>query len=208
MVPGIFATGPHNAITDVPGVCVGQVTLMEGGTVRTGVTAILAHGDNLYRSRVPAAVHVGNGYGKFVGLSQVNELGELETPIVLTCALGVWKADDAVAEWMLDKPEMTTVRSLNVVVGETNDGGLNDIRARPVTLAVVVQALETASSGPVAEGSVSAGNGTELFGWKGGIGTASRKLPTAWAAGMSACWCRPTTAGGSCSWTVRRSAKL
>lgn len=177
VTPGIFSPGAHNAITDVPGVRVGQVTLMQGDTVRTGVTAILPHGDNLYRSRVPAAVHVGNGYGKFVGLSQVNELGELETPIVLTCTLCVWKAADAVAEWMLAKPEMATVRSLNVVVGETNDGGLNDIRARPVTAAAVVQALETASSGPVAEGSVGAGTGTELFGWKGGIGTSSRKLP-------------------------------
>lgn len=177
VTPGIFSPGAHNAITDVPGVRVGQVTLMQGETVRTGVTAILPHADNLYRSRVPAAVHVGNGYGKFVGLSQVNELGELETPIVLTCTLCVWKAADAVAEWMLAKPEMATVRSLNVVVGETNDGGLNDIRARPVTAAAVVQALETASSGPVAEGSVGAGTGTELFGWKGGIGTSSRKLP-------------------------------
>lgn len=177
VAPGIFSPGAHNAITDVPGVRVGQVTLMQGETVRTGVTAILPHGDNLYRSRVPAAVHVGNGYGKFVGLSQVNELGELETPIVLTCTLCVWKAADAVAEWMLAKPEMATVRSLNVVVGETNDGGLNDIRARPVTAAAVVQALETASRGPVAEGSVGAGTGTELFGWKGGIGTSSRKLP-------------------------------
>ena len=177
VAPGIFSPGAHNAITDVPGVRVGQVTLMQGETVRTGVTAILPHGDNLYRSRVPAAVHVGNGYGKFVGLSQVNELGELETPIVLTCTLCVWKAADAVAEWMLAKPEMVTVRSLNVVVGETNDGGLNDIRARPVTAAAVVQALETASSGPVAEGSVGAGTGTELFGWKGGIGTSSRQLP-------------------------------
>ena len=177
VAPGIFSPGAHNAITDVPGVRVGQVTLMQGETVRTGVTAILPHGDNLYRSRVPAAVHVGNGYGKFVGLSQVNELGELETPIVLTCTLCVWKAADAVAEWMLAKPEMATVRSLNVVVGETNDGGLNDIRARPVTAAAVVQALETASSGPVAEGSVGAGTGTELFGWKGGIGTSSRQLP-------------------------------
>jgi D-aminopeptidase len=177
VAPGIFSPGAHNAITDVPGVRVGQVTLMQGDTVRTGVTAILPHGDNLYRSRVPAAVHVGNGYGKFVGLSQVNELGELETPIVLTCTLCVWKAADAVAAWMLAKPEMATVRSLNVVVGETNDGGLNDIRARPVTADAVVQALETASSGPVAEGSVGAGTGTELFGWKGGIGTSSRQLP-------------------------------
>lgn len=177
VAPGIFAPGNHNAITDVAGVRVGQVTLVEGDSVRTGVTAILPHAGNTYRSRVPAAVHVGNGYGKFVGLSQVNELGELETPIVLTCTLCVWKAADAVAGWMLAKPDMGNVRSLNVVVGETNDGGLNDIRARPVTATAVVQALETAASGPVAEGSVGAGTGTELFAWKGGIGTASRRLP-------------------------------
>lgn len=187
VAPGIFATGAHNAITDVPGVRVGQVSLMEGDTVRTGVTAILPHAGNTYRSRVPAAVHVGNGYGKFVGLSQVNELGELETPILLTCTLCVWKAADAMAEWMLAQPEMAAVRSLNVVVGETNDGGLNDIRARPVTAAAVRQALESARSGPVAEGSVGAGTGTELFGWKGGIGTSSRTLPDSlggWTVGV------------------------
>lgn len=177
VAPGIFAPGPFNAITDVAGVRVGHTTLVEGDSVRTGVTAIVPHAGNAYRSRVPAAVHVGNGYGKFVGLSQVNELGELETPIVLTCTLCVWKAADAVAGWMLAQPGMEQVRSLNVVVGETNDGGLNDIRSRPVTAAAVVQALETASSGPVAEGSVGAGTGTELFGWKGGIGTSSRRLP-------------------------------
>lgn len=187
VAPGIFATGPHNAITDVAGVRVGQVSLIEGETVRTGVTAILPHAGNAYRSRVPAAVHVGNGYGKFVGLSQVNELGELETPIVLTCTLCVWKAADAMAEWMLAKPEMANVRSLNALVGETNDGGLNDIRARPVSAAAVRQALESASDGPVAEGSVGAGTGTELFGWKGGIGTSSRKLPDSlggWTVGV------------------------
>jgi len=187
VAPGIFAPGSFNAITDVPGVRVGQVSLMEGDTVRTGVTAILPHAGNTYRSRVPAAVHVGNGYGKFVGLSQVNELGELETPILLTCTLCVWKAADAMAEWMLAQPEMAAVRSLNVVVGETNDGGLNDIRARPVTAAAVRQALESARSGPVAEGSVGAGTGTELFGWKGGIGTSSRTLPDSlggWTVGV------------------------
>lgn len=187
VAPGIFATGTHNAITDVAGVRVGQVSLIEGETVRTGVTAILPHAGNAYRSRVPAAVHVGNGYGKFVGLSQVNELGELETPIVLTCTLCVWKAADAMAEWMLAKPEMASVRSLNALVGETNDGGLNDIRARPVSAAAVRQALESASDGPVAEGSVGAGTGTELFGWKGGIGTSSRKLPDSlggWTVGV------------------------
>ncbi len=177
VAPGIFATGAHNAITDVTGVRVGQVTLVEGDTVRTGVTAILPHPGNTYLSRVPAAVHVGNGFGKFVGSTQVNELGELETPILLTCTLCVWKAADAMAAWMLERPDMQQVRSLNVVVGETNDGGLNDIRARPVTADAVRRALETASAGAVQEGSVGAGTGTVAFGWKGGIGTSSRKLP-------------------------------
>ena len=177
VAPGIFAPGTHNAITDVAGVRVGQVTLVEGDTVRTGVTAILPHPGNPYRSRVPAAVHVGNGFGKFIGSTQVNELGELETPIVLTCTLCVWKAADAMAAWMLERPDMQQVRSLNVVVGETNDGGLNDIRARPVTAQAVRRALETASGGPVQEGSVGAGTGTVAFGWKGGIGTSSRRLP-------------------------------
>lgn len=177
VAPGIFTLGTHNAITDVGGVRVGQVTLVEGDNVRTGVTAILPHPGNAYRSRVPAAVHVGNGFGKFIGSTQVNELGELETPILLTCTLCVWKAADAMAAWMLERPDMQQVRSINVVVGETNDGGLNDIRARPVTAEAVRRALETASDGPVREGSVGAGTGTVAFGWKGGIGTSSRKLP-------------------------------
>ncbi len=187
VAPGIFAPGKYNAITDVAGVRVGQVTLMEGDTVRTGVTAILPHAGNVYRSRVPAALHVGNGFGKFVGSTQVNELGELETPVLLTCTLCVWKAADAMAEWMLSKPDMQQVRSLNVVVGETNDGGLNDIRARPVTADAVRRALDTAQSGPVQEGSVGAGTGTVAFGWKGGIGTSSRKLPESlggWTVGV------------------------
>lgn len=187
VAPGIFAPGTHNAITDVAGVRVGQVTLKEGDTVRTGVTAILPHAGNVYRSRVPAAVHVGNGFGKFVGSTQVNELGELETPILLTCTLCVWKAADAMAEWMLAKPDMGKVQSLNVVVGETNDGGLNDIRARPVTAEAVRRALESASDGAVQEGSVGAGTGTVAFGWKGGIGTSSRKLPASlggWTVGL------------------------
>jgi D-aminopeptidase len=187
VAPGIFAPGRHNAITDVAGVRVGQMTLKEGDTVRTGVTAILPHGDNTYRSRVPAAVHVGNGFGKFVGSTQINELGELETPILLTCTLCVWKAADAMADWMLAQPDMQKVRSLNVVVGETNDGGLNDIRARPVTADAVRTALESARSGPVAEGSVGAGTGTVTYGWKGGVGTSSRKLPESlggWTVGV------------------------
>lgn len=187
VAPGIFTPGTYNAITDVAGVRVGQVTLSEGDTVRTGVTAILPHGGNVYRSRVPAALHVGNGFGKFIGSTQVNELGELETPVLLTCTLCVWKAADAMAEWMLAKPDMQQVRSLNVVVGETNDGGLNDIRARPVTADAVRRALESANSGPVQEGSVGAGTGTVAFGWKGGIGTSSRKLPESlggWTVGV------------------------
>jgi D-aminopeptidase len=187
VAPGIFAPGQYNAITDVTGVRVGQVTLIEGDTVRTGVTAIVPHPGNTYRSRVPAAVHVGNGFGKFVGSTQVNELGELETPILLTCTLCVWKAADAMAEWMLEQPDMAAVRSLNVVVGETNDGGLNDIRARPVTARAVREALDGARSGPVAEGSVGAGTATVAFGWKAGIGTSSRKLPDSlggWTVGV------------------------
>ena len=175
--PGVFAPGANNAITDVAGVRVGHTTIVEGANVRTGITAILQHPDNTYRSRVPAALHVGNGFGKFAGSTQLAELGELETPIVLTCTLCVWKAADAMVEWLLAKPGMEQVRSLNPVVGETNDGGLNDIRARPITAAHVRAALEVATSGPVAEGSVGAGTGTSAFGWKGGIGTASRVLP-------------------------------
>jgi D-aminopeptidase len=177
VAPGIFSPGTNNAITDVEGVMVGQVTLRKGDKVRTGVTAILPHSDNTYRSRVPAALHVGNGFGKFIGTTQISELGELESPILLTCTLCVWKAADAMAEWMLAQPDMQQVRSLNVTVGETNDGWLSDIRARPITAKAVRTALETAKSGPVLEGSVGAGTGTTAFGWKAGIGTSSRKLP-------------------------------
>ena len=187
LAPGIFAPGKHNAITDVDGVRVGHVTLHEGDHTRTGVTAVLPHAGNAYLSRVPAAIHVGNGFGKLVGSTQVNELGELETPILLTCTLCVWKAADAMADWMLQQPGMQDVRSINPVVGETNDGGLNDIRRRPLSAAAVVQALENAKEGPVAEGSVGAGKGTVAFGWKGGIGTSSRKLPASlggWTVGV------------------------
>ena len=187
LAPGIFATGTHNAITDVEGVRVGQVTLREGERIRTGVTAILPHPGNAYLSRVPAAVHVGNGFGKLVGSTQVAELGELETPILLTCTLCVWKAADAMADWMLRQPGMQQVRSVNPLVGETNDGGLNDIRARPVGADAVRRALESASPGRVLEGSVGAGTGTVAFGWKGGIGTSSRRLPASlggWTVGV------------------------
>jgi D-aminopeptidase len=174
---GVFEPGEHNAITDVRGVRVGHATVVEGPNVRTGVTAILPHGGNPYLSRVPAAIHVGNGYGKLLGVTQVRELGEMETPILLTCTLCVWKAADAMVEWMLARDGMENVRSLNALVGETNDGGLNDIRSRPITPEHVVAALESATDGPVEEGAVGAGAGTIAFGWKGGIGTSSRVLP-------------------------------
>ena len=174
---GIFNTGEHNAITDVPGVHVGQTTVVEGSRVRTGVTAILPHKGNLYSSRVPAAIHVGNGFGKLLGVTQVKELGEIETPILLTCTLCVWNAADAMVEWLLGQDEMENVRSINPVVGETNDGRLNDIRSRPIEAHHVVAALESATNGPVTEGAVGAGAGTVAFGWKGGIGTSSRVLP-------------------------------
>ena len=174
---GVFRTGTHNAITDVDGVRVGHSTVIESPSVRTGVTAIVPHSGNAYMSRVPAALHVGNGYGKLLGVTQVRELGELETPILLTCTLCVWKAADAMVEWMLAQSGMENVRSLNAFVGETNDGGLNDIRSRPIEPHHVVAALESASDGAVEEGAVGAGTGTVAFGWKGGIGTSSRVLP-------------------------------
>jgi D-aminopeptidase len=177
VAPGIFRPGPYNAITDVAGVRVGQVTIVEGDAVRTGVTAVLPHGGDLFRERVPAALFVGNGYGKLLGATQLRELGELETPVLLTCTLCVWKAADAMVAWLLERPGMADVRSINPVVGETNDGRLNAIRERPVGAEHVRRALESARGGPVAEGSVGAGTGTVAFGWKGGIGTASRVLP-------------------------------
>ena len=177
VAPGVFATGAANAITDVAGVRVGHSTLVIGDSVRTGVTAILPHEGNAFLDRVPAATHVGNGFGKLLGVTQVAELGELETPILLTCTLCVWRAADAMVEWMLAKPGMERVRSINPVVGETNDGGLNAIRHRPIDAVSVRRALESAAGGPVSEGSVGAGTGTIAFGWKGGIGTSSRVLP-------------------------------
>ena len=176
---GIFEPGRHNAITDVEGVLVGHATVIEGDDIRTGVTAIRPHGGNLYFDRVPAAMHVGNGFGKLLGVTQVGELGELETPVLLTCTLCVWRAADAMAQWALEMDGMEGVRSINPVVGETNDGGLNDIRGRPVTAAHVRAALEGAAAGPVEEGAVGAGTGTSAFGWKGGVGTSSRVLPAA-----------------------------
>ena len=175
IAPGVLPTGPRNAITDVEGVLVGQVTLWEGDTVRTGVTAILPHGGNLFTDKVPAAIHVGNGFGKLMGVTQVRELGEIETPIVLTCTLCVPRAADGLLDYMLE--QNPNARSVNALVGETNDGTLNDIRARSVMPAHVVEAIRGAQGGEVEEGAVGAGTGTIAFGWKGGIGTASRQLP-------------------------------
>lgn len=174
VAPGIYQPGPNNAITDVPGVRVGHVTVMAGDSVRTGITAILPHGGNLFLDRVPAAIHVGNGFGKLLGATQVGELGELESPILLTCTLCVWKAADALVGWMLEQPGMGSVRSINPVVGETNDGLLSAIRSRPITAEQVRAALAAADTGTVAEGSVGAGTGTIAYQWKGGIGTSSR----------------------------------
>lgn len=187
LAPGIFPTGTHNAITDVSGVRVGHATVWEGDSIRTGVTVILPHPGDLYHERVPAAIYTINGFGKLVGVTQIRELGELETPIALTCTLCVWRVADAMADYLLRRPGMETVRSLNPVVGETNDGFLNDIRARPVRREHVVAALESALGGAVAEGVVGAGVGTRAFGWKGGIGTASRLLPESlggWTVGV------------------------
>jgi D-aminopeptidase len=185
--PGVFSPGRYNAITDVAGVRVGHATLMQGDSIRTGVTAILPHEGNAFLDRVPAAIHVGNGFGKLLGFTQVAELGELETPILLTCTLCVWNAADALVGWMLEQPGMQNVRSINPVVAETNDGTLNAIRTRPIGAKEVRAALSAAASGPVAEGSVGAGAGTIAFGWKGGIGTSSRVLPAAlggWTVGV------------------------
>ena len=174
---GVFPPGPLNAITDVAGVRVGQTTVIEGDTVRTGVTAILPHEGNLFQEKVAGAVFVGNAFGKLAGSTQVNELGTIETPIVLTNTLGVGTAVEAVVEHTLAQDGNRQVQSVNALVGETNDGGLNDIRGRHVTREHVLSAIRTAAAGPVDEGTVGAGTGTRCFGWKGGIGTASRVLP-------------------------------
>jgi D-aminopeptidase len=174
IAPGNFPTGPINAITDVADVRVGQVTIVEGDTVRTGVTAIVPHGGNIFQEKVPGAVFVGNAFGKLAGSTQVNELGTIETPIVLTNTLSVGTAVEAVVRWTLAQPGNEDVRSVNALVGETNDGTLNDIRGLHVTGEHVRQAIANAKSGPVDEGAVGAGTGTIAFGWKGGIGTSSR----------------------------------
>ena len=179
LVVGVLPPGPLNAITDVAGITVGQVTLVEGRDVRTGVTAILPHGGNVFQDKVPAGISVGNGYGKLTGVTQVVELGTLETPVVLTNTLSVPAAAGAVVEWTLGLAGNERVLSVNPVVGETNDGWLNDIRGRHVTAAHVLEAIRGAKGGPVEEGAVGAGTGTTCFDYKGGIGTASRRLPEA-----------------------------
>jgi D-aminopeptidase len=177
VTPGILPVGKWNAITDVSGVKVGHLTLIEGEDVRTGVTAILPHAGNLFQDKVPAAIVVGNGFGKLVGSTQVAELGEIETPVVLTNTLAVPRAAEVIIEWTLAQKGNEEVGSVNPVVGETNDGILNNIRKVAVTKDHVLQAMDNAFSGPVAEGCVGGGTGTVCFGWKGGIGTSSRVLP-------------------------------
>jgi D-aminopeptidase len=175
--PGVFPPGPLNAITDVVGVRVGHTTIIDGDRVRTGVTAVIPHPGNLFQEKVPGAVFVGNAFGKLAGSTQVDELGTIETPIVLTNTLSVGVAVAAAAAWTLAQPGNSDVRSVNAVVGETNDGGLNDIRGQHVTKDHVLAAIAAAREGPVEEGSVGAGTGTQCFGWKGGMGTASRTVP-------------------------------
>ncbi len=188
LAPGLGSQGPLNAITDVAGVRVGHVTLVEGDRTRTGVTAVLPHAGNLFRDKVPGAVFIGNAFGKLAGSTQVQELGTIESPIVLTNTLAVGAAMDGVVRWTLAQPGNEQVRSVNALVGETNDGGLNDIRALPVTTAHVTTAITSATTGPVAEGAVGAGTGTIAFGWKGGIGTSSRQVrgaaDGAWTVGV------------------------
>jgi D-aminopeptidase len=177
IAPGILPVGKWNAITDIRGVKVGHVTLIAGEDIRTGVTAILPHDGNLFQEKVPAAIVVGNGFGKLMGFTQVEELGEIETPILLTNTLAAARAAEALVDWTLAQNGNEEVRSVNPVVGETNDGILNNIRKMVVTKGHAMQAIDNASSGPVAEGCVGAGTGTICFGWKGGIGTSSRVLP-------------------------------
>jgi D-aminopeptidase len=190
ITPGAGSPGPLNAITDVAGVRVGQTTLIEGDRVRTGVTTVVPHSGNVFRDKVPGAVFIGNAFGKLAGSTQVQELGTIETPIVLTNTLAVGTAVDAVVRWTLAQEGNTNVRSVNALVGETNDGGLNDIRAMSVTREHVIASITGATTGPVAEGAVGAGTGTIAFGWKGGIGTSSRVVRqggadgTAWTVGV------------------------
>lgn len=176
IAPGVFQPGPMNAITDVAGVSVGHVTLNQGDNVRTGVTVVVPHAGNVFQDKVPGAVFVGNAFGKLAGSTQVDELGTIETPIALTNTLSVGAVMEGLVRWTLEQPGNDGVRSVNALIGETNDGGLNDIRGQHVRPEHALAALKAASSGVVAEGSIGAGTGTQAFGWKGGIGTSSRKL--------------------------------
>lgn len=176
LAPGVLAPGPINAITDVAGVTVGHVTLDEGDTVRTGVTIVVPHQGNVFQDKVPGAVFVGNAFGKLAGSTQVDELGTIETPIGLTNTLSVGAVVEGIVQWTLDQPGNANVRSVNAIVGETNDGGLNDIRGLHVRPVHAREAITAARGGPVEEGAVGAGRGTQAFGWKGGIGTSSRRL--------------------------------
>lgn len=176
LAPGVFQPGANNAITDVSGVSVGHATLIQGDHIRTGVTVVVPHQGNVFQDKVPGAVFVGNAFGKLAGSTQVDELGTIETPIALTNTLSVGAVMEGLVRWTLDRPGNDNVRSVNALVGETNDGGLNDIRGQHVRPQHVGEALTAAASGPVQEGSVGAGTGTQAFGWKGGIGTSSRKL--------------------------------
>ncbi len=183
---GVFPTGEYNAITDVEGVKVGHSTIIQGDDIRTGVTAIIPAPGNLYTRPVPAWIHVGNGYGKIIGTTQVQEFGQLETPILLTCTLCVWRAAQGLMSWVYDQPGMGE-HTVNPVVGETNDSRVNNMWADPVGLSHVYEALNGAHDGPVIEGSIGAGTGTQAFGWKGGIGSSSRKLPPSlggWTVGV------------------------
>ena len=200
VAPGVLPTGPLNAITDVPGVLVGQTTVIRGDSIRTGVTAILPHGGNLYRDRVPAALFVINGFGKLVGSTQLRELGELETPILLTCTLCVWKAADAMAAYLLAQPGMETVRSINPVVGETNDSYLNAIRERPISADDVRRRADRRALRPGGGGERRARAPAPAR--SGGRGaSAPRRAGSAWgtAPGPSASWCRPTSAAAATS---------
>lgn len=178
ITPGVFKPGTYNAITDVPGVRVGHVTIVEGDDVRTGVTAIVPHDGNVFRKKCPAAIYVGNGFGKLAGVTQIRELGNIETPVILTNTLSVAQGIEGVLDYTLGLEGNENVRSVNAVVGETNDGYLNDIRGRHIKAEDVVNAILGAKGGPVEEGCVGAGTGTVCFGWKGGIGTSSRVLPS------------------------------
>src|SRR5690606_3281754 len=176
--PGVLQTGTYNAITDVKGVSVGHVTLMNGDSIRTGVTAVIPHEGNIFQQKVPAAIFTANGFGKLAGTTQVKELGNLETPVILTNTMNVSTGMDGLINYTITQPGNEQVQSVNALVGETNDGYLNDIRGRHVQVKDVLKAIENAKTGPVTEGNVGAGTGTVCFGFKGGIGTSSRKLPT------------------------------